>query len=225
MDPEVNRDHGAGEEQRRADAAGAGHLGDEVRARAYLEDPSPAVRAAAFGALVRIGVVSTDDIERALTDEAPTVRRTLCELAGKFPATDFAPLLADRDAAVVEAACFAVGEQERHEALDAVIAVATSHSDALCREAAVAALGALGDDAGRSVVIAALSGAPPIRRRAVIALAAFEGEDVSAALVAHREDRDWQVRQAVEDVLGPSDAPESTPSAPPPGPEDSARHP
>jgi hypothetical protein len=39
-----------------------------------------------------------------------------------------------------------------------------------------------------------------VRRRAVLALAPFEGPDVDAALARARDDRDWQVRQAAEDV-------------------------
>ena len=42
---------------------------------------------------------------------------------------------------------------------------------------------------------------PAVRRRAVLALAPFEGEDVEAALRRALEDRDWQVRQAAEDLL------------------------
>ena len=34
-----------------------------------------------------------------------------------------------------------------------------------------------------------------------IALAAFSGPDVEAALQAARKDRDWQTRQAAEDLL------------------------
>jgi hypothetical protein len=37
----------------------------------------------------------------------------------------------------------------------------------------------------------------------VLALAAFEGDDVEAALERALDDRDWQVRQAAEDMLGP----------------------
>ena len=40
-----------------------------------------------------------------------------------------------------------------------------------------------------------------MRRRAVIALAPFEGPEVQAALEQARSDRDWQVRQAAEDLL------------------------
>ena len=36
---------------------------------------------------------------------------------------------------------------------------------------------------------------------AVIALAPFEGPEVEAALARATEDRDWQVRQAAEDLL------------------------
>jgi HEAT repeat protein len=80
--------------------------------------------------------------------------------------------------------------------------VATFHSDPLVREAAVAALGALGDPDGLEAVLAACRDKAPIRRRAVLALAAFEGPEVDAALRAALDDRDWQTRQAAEDLLG-----------------------
>nr|MBA3654191.1 HEAT repeat domain-containing protein [Actinomycetota bacterium] len=71
----------------------------------------------------------------------------------------------------------------------------------LCREAAVAALGAIGDPAGLSAILAATTDKPAVRRRAVLALAPFAGPDVDAALERALEDRDWQVRQAAEDLL------------------------
>jgi HEAT repeat protein len=77
-----------------------------------------------------------------------------------------------------------------------------AHGDPLVREAAVAALGALGDPAGLDAVLAACSDRPAIRRRAVLALAAFDGPDVDAALQAALDDHDWQTRQAAEDLLG-----------------------
>ncbi len=82
-----------------------------------------------------------------------------------------------------------------------LMAMATGHDDALCREAAVAALGAIGDPVGLDAVLAATQDKATVRRRAVIALAAFEGPGVDAALEAARTDRDWQVRQAAEDLL------------------------
>ncbi|MDE3206007.1 MAG: HEAT repeat domain-containing protein [Acidobacteriota bacterium] len=84
-------------------------------------------------------------------------------------------------------------------------AVAAEHRDPLCREAAVAAIGAIGADqppSGRAAVLAARGDKPAVRRRAVLALAAFDGPDVQAALEAALADRDWQVRQAAEDLTG-----------------------
>jgi HEAT repeat protein len=102
----------------------------------------------------------------------------------------------------VEVAAWASGEREPPEpgAVDALARLATGHEDALVREAAVAALGAIGDEAGRPAILTALSDKATVRRRAVLALAPFEGPDVDAALAAAREDRDWQVRQAAEDL-------------------------
>ncbi len=39
-----------------------------------------------------------------------------------------------------------------------------------------------------------------MRRRAVLALAPFDGPEVDAALERAGRDRDWQVRQAAEDL-------------------------
>jgi len=49
--------------------------------------------------------------------------------------------------------------------------------------------------------LAATTDKATVRRRAVIALAPFEGPEVDAALEIARTDRDWQVRQAAEDQL------------------------
>jgi HEAT repeat protein len=115
---------------------------------------------------------------------------------------DLAPLLADADPAVVEVAAWAAGERPPAPTTVATLAaLATAHDDALCREAAVAALGALGDEAGLPAILAATGDKPAVRRRAVIALAPFAGPEVDAALERARTDRDWQVRQAAEDLF------------------------
>jgi HEAT repeat protein len=194
----------AAEVMRRRHIALAGHQGDEATARLGLQDPSGHVRATAVGALQRMNRLTTSDVETALADPAAVVRRRACE-ASIGLGVDITPLLADRDELVVEAACFALGEggssgADQAETTVALSAVAADHKDPLCREAAVAALGALGAPGGLAAILAGLNDKPAVRRRAVIALASFEGPEVDEALARAREDRDWQVRQAAEDL-------------------------
>ena len=73
------------------------------------------------------------------------------------------------------------------------------------REACTAALGAIGDPRGLPTILHGCSDKPAVRRRAVLALAPFDGDAVDAALQAALVDRDWQVRQAAEDVLRAAD--------------------
>lgn len=113
--------------------------------------------------------------------------------------------LRDDDALVVDAAAFASGEHLRGDAVDELIVVATGHDDARCREAAIAALGAIGDDRGRGAVLAALEDKPPVRRRAIVALSNFEGPDIESALQRAAQDRDWQVRAAVDQLTRDDD--------------------
>lgn len=195
----------ADEVGRRREAALAGHEGDEATARRHLADPAGRVRATALGALARAGGLTADDLAAGLADDDPTVRRRACELAVPFSAVKLVPMVSDADEGVVEAACWALGERGDAAGVDAVqalSAVAGGHREALCREAAVAALGAIGDEAGLPAILAATRDKPAVRRRAVLALAPFDGADVDEALRRALEDRDWQVRQAAEDLVG-----------------------
>jgi HEAT repeat protein len=200
---------------RRRQAALAGHEGDAATARRLLADPEPTVRATALGALERCGALRADELDAARRDAAPTVRRRAAEVLARagpaFDAVPLAPLLADADPTIVEVAAWAAGErlgraaEEGRPAPEAGVvgvlaAIATDHADALCREAAVAALGAIGDEAGLAAILAATGDKATVRRRAVIALAPFAGPEVDAALARARDDRDWQVRQAAEDL-------------------------
>jgi HEAT repeat protein len=186
----------------------AGHAGDATLARAALDDPDPGVRSSALGALERTGTCRAVDLVHAMDDPAPSVRRTACELAGRSSSRSRRLLhalgarLADDDALVTEAAVWALGERREATAVTALAAVASGHDDVRCRESAVGALGSIGDPAGLPAVLAALEDRPAIRRRAVVALAAFEGPDVEAALARALGDRDWQVRQAAEILTG-----------------------
>ena len=184
----------------------AGHRGDEATVRAGFGSGDPLVRAVALGALSRLGRLSAADLAAGLQDPVPAVRRRAADEAGRAPELDVGllPLLADPDPGVVEAAAWACGERGPGApgTVPALSALAIDHDDPLCREAAVAALGALGDEAGLAAVLAAMADKPAVRRRAVIALAAFEGRNVDAALRHALDDRDRQVRQAAEDLLG-----------------------
>ena len=191
-------------------------------ARALLSDPEPVVRAAALGALHRMaGRQATDglrdlELTNGLMDPDPEVRRRALEVlagwdsAGSTHREALVALLTDSDQSVVEVACWSAGEHpdwSDHTVGPLSIVAGTSkptdgHDDSLCREAAVAALGAVGHIEGRASVLAGLSDRPTVRRRAVLALASFEGDDVEAALRSALNDRDWQVRQAAEDLLG-----------------------
>lgn len=127
--------------------------------------------------------------------------------------------LGDRDSSVVEASSWALGELVEaglsHAGLEAAAAravvtalsdVARTHPDPLCRESAIASLGAIGDPASFEVVLAALQDKPAIRRRAALSLAAFDDERAEEALRRCLEDRDWQVRQVAEDLLASDQA-------------------
>lgn len=200
---------------RRRKVALAGHTGDEATARGALADPDPAVRATALGALERLGVLADADLTAALGDDAARVRRRAAEIAARHRGVSLRSALHDDDATVVEMAAWACGEQ--FEAgddgapvvdpgvLDRLVWLATDHDDALVREAAVAALGAIGDPAGLPAILTATRDKPAVRRRAVLALAPFDGDEVDAALARARTDRDWQVRQAAEDLTAPGD--------------------
>lgn len=199
---------------RRRDAALAGHRGDVDAARTATLDDDATVRATALGALTRCGALTAGDLETAMADPSPIVRRraaTEAATAAGHPvlssiAISMVPLLADDDDSVVEVAAWACGEQVPPDpaTVPVLVSLVRDHDDALVREAAVAALGSIGDSRGLSAILAATTDKPAIRRRAVLALAPFEGEAVDEALERARGDRDWQVRQAAEDLTDPS---------------------
>lgn len=186
----------------RRDVAIAGHTGDTATATTGLSSADAAVRATALGALERLGVLADEQLVTALTDSDVQVRRRAAQVAATHPAVDLVPTLADSDPNVVETAAWACGEHEskRPDVVGRLIELASDADAPLVREAAVAALGAIGDEAAVEVIIAATTDKPAVRRRAVLALAPFDGDAVDAAIDRALEDRDWQVRQAAEDL-------------------------
>lgn len=193
----------------------AGHAGDVEAARSALTDPDPAVRSAALGALARCGALAAPVLVSALDDADPGVRRRAAEEAGRLGdravGGRLAAALDDDDLGVVEAAAHALGELPDADPawVAALAGLVQGNAEVVVRETAVAALGSIGADAGRAAVLGATTDVATVRRRAVLALAAFDGEEVEAALERLSQDRDRQVRQAAEDLLhgwGTSDA-------------------
>ena len=193
----------------RREAIVAGWTDDETQARTLLSSGDPRVRASAFGALVRMGAVTLSDFSVAAQDPHWRVRYRLLSSLPMFwspevaAAVDLLALLDDPDPVVLELACFVAGECEPSPAgvLERLCEIAEHHDEALCRESAVAALGSLGDQRAKDTILVACQDRATVRRRAVLALAAFEGDDVDEMLVAMSGDVDWQVRQAAEELL------------------------
>ena len=180
----------------------AGHTGDVTTATAGLKNADSAVRATALGALQRLGVLTDAQLTEALVDPSPAVRRRAAEVSATHVDVDLVGVLRDDDQTVVEMAAWACGEHESNDdvIVDLLIFLASTADDALVREAAVAALGAIGDDRAKDTIIEATEDKPAVRRRAVLALAPFDGSNVEAAIDRALTDRDWQVRQAAEDL-------------------------
>lgn len=178
--------------------------GDLALAREAFTNPDPRVRASSIAVLSENNELDDELVTVALGDIDPTVRASLARAACSNKAVPIVRLLNDQDSRVVEVACWAAGEREESEdvVVEMLSTIALDHDDALCRESAVAALGAIGDSCGLESILQATQDIATVRRRAVIALAPFEGQAVSDALEVALTDRDWQVRQAAEDILG-----------------------
>jgi len=168
-----------------------------------LDDPDDRVRETAVVAAHELDVLDAAALAGASADPSMRVRRAVAKSGATSLRVDLATLVEDTDPTVCETACWAAGERGADAAplVAVVAAVATDHVDALCREAAVAALGAIGDDMGLPAILAATNDRATVRRRAILALAPFDTPEVAAALQRALEDRDWQVRQAAEDLL------------------------
>ena len=186
----------------------AGHHGDRETIRAHIDDTDAAVRSSAISALVRLGELCDVELVAAL-DDGGTARRAV-ELSAHHrigvTAIDdrLRAFVAGADADLAEVAVWALGErwQERSDepgsavVLGVVEWAAGRHDDALVREAAVAALGAIGAADSIPVIIGAMHDRATVRRRAVIALAPFDGPEVEAALVSARSERAWDAESA-----------------------------
>jgi len=202
----VGKDPSTERPLRPVDVVIAGHRGHAETARRALGSEDPRLREVALGALSRTGDLDPETLERVIRDDPDAgVRRRACDLAATLPSSrsllsTVITALSDLDALVVEAACWTLGES-RYAPVEELVRTARAHPDARAREAAIAAIGSIGDPRGLPAVLDALGDRPTVRRRAVVALAAFDGDEVQAALENAVKDRDWQVREAAEILL------------------------
>jgi len=189
----------------RFDVIAAGFSGDYSVALEALQHEDGTVRASALRALARIGTLTAEILAPFIQDSHIETRRTAVELAVPFPSVNVHQCIDDSDVFVAEMAAWCIGERTPVSDIEVetLIDRTTSHSEAVVREACAAALGSLGDERGLPAILAACSDKPAVRRRAILALAPFEGDEVDAALQRALEDKDWQVRQNAEDLLNP----------------------
>lgn len=185
----------------------AGFSGDVATAERGLRHTDSAVRASALRALHRLSLLNEKQLIHGLTDPSSEVRRAAVEMAVSMQHVEIHSLINDEDVFVAEMAAWCLGERTHptDDEINALISATLHHSEAVVREAAAAALGSLGDERGLPAILTACTDKPAVRRRAILALAPFEGDDVDAALRAALEDRDWQVRQNAEILLNPRD--------------------
>jgi HEAT repeat protein len=206
--------------RKRADIVDASDRGDWSAVRAALDDASWRVRTTALTQLARAQQSTADDLARFTNSDIADERRVLAQVGIWQPLVDLVALLNDPEPTVCEAAAWALGERHQQanpddpthqqlatvpisdDVLDALHGAAAQHPDHMTREAAVAALGAIGHESSLPTILQASTDRATVRRRAALALVNYSGAEVDEALTRLRNDRDWQVRQAAEDLLG-----------------------
>ena len=116
--------------------------------------------------------------------------------------------MSDPIPSVAETAAFAVGEQLDVAATELLILMAQRHEDALCRESAIAALGALVASAEihrvaiLDCLLDAMNDKAQIRRRTLLGLFQFDDPQAQKAMEEALVDTDRQVRSIAADLLG-----------------------
>lgn len=166
-----------------------------------LSDEDARVRASSLSTLNKLGKLDEEMLSEMLADLSSKVRRKSCEISAQYPGVSLTSVLADADPYVVEMALWAEGEREQPTDIEIISEIASNHPESFVREAAVAALGAIGDERSLDAILHAMSDRPNVRRRAVVAMASYDNQRVTDALREACKDRDWQVRQIAEDLL------------------------
>ncbi len=181
-----------------------------------LAHEAPAIRRAALLALCT--ETSTEKsvdligiLEKAFQDTSPLVRREAAEQAGRHPqaAKNLLPLLEkqlllDEEPLCRESAAFALGETGTSAGAKALVRSLEQERTSLVREAIAGGLGAIGAPCSLSAVLSLCQKEKPaVRRRALVTLAAFSGDQVENAIEHAKNDRDRHVRETAEWLARP----------------------
>ncbi|MDP4692557.1 MAG: HEAT repeat domain-containing protein [Ilumatobacteraceae bacterium] len=181
----------------------ASHKGNaELLCTAFAHD-NHHIRSLALHGLLKNNVLTDEQVRSAEVDPSRLVRHRLAQLGAVEPRINLSILLHDVDFAVAETAAWSLGERVdvTPDEFALLLEGGAHHDHAIVRESCIAALGAIGNPRAVPVILEGCNDKPAVRRRAILALAPFDGPEVTAALEKALLDRDWQVRQAAEDLL------------------------
>ena len=173
----------------------------------HLGDSSVEVRRLAVAASERLGTDALAPLSLlAASDPSDDVRAEAVEVLGTLGPAAFDPVMAaaaDPAIRVKEAAATALGEIANPAAVPWLLETIAGDGEPLVQEAAIASLGAIGDTRALPALLDTVrAGKPQLRRRSVVALTAFDGPEVEAALTGALLDRNPMVREVAEMVLG-----------------------
>lgn len=190
---------------RRRQIISAGFNGNHELIRSELGGSDPVLWRSALFAAERSSILDPADVLAALASPDPDIQHSGWTILARRPTlldnNQTTEAFARCSPEVRELACFALGEREPHPSLTAALIGFSTDEDPLVRESVVAALGSLGDPDGEAVVLAGCTDTVSIRRRAVLALIAFDSPASRHALEQLTQDRDWQVRDAAVELL------------------------
>jgi len=174
---------------------------------AFLTSDDPILARMATTALTPSQASENTEALMDLTlDNEPSVRAAAAEKLGSCGSEalgTLGDLERDPDPTVREALATAYGEIDSAHTVVWLSSAARGDSDRHVKEAATAALGAIGNNAGIETLLLLINDGPPqVRRRAIAAITVFDDERVEPAIRRAALDRNPGVREAAEMVVG-----------------------
>ncbi|GMQ92530.1 MAG: hypothetical protein BMS9Abin12_0006 [Acidimicrobiia bacterium] len=173
----------------------------------FLDHEDPVLRRMATTALSRESSNAMfDSIVALLEDTDGSVRAAAAEklgVCGRRALEHLAEAAGDPEPKVREAVATAYGELADPSAIGWLVEVGNNDTDRTVKEAAVAALGAVGDDAAIDPLLGFIASGPPqVRRRAIAAITVFDDPRIEPAIQRATFDRNPGVRETAEMVVG-----------------------